>query len=157
SSGAYSFPFLYAGSYTLFFAAPAGYVSEWYDDAHGPGDANVITLYGGIDSAFTANASLAKTGGTGQWTVTNPVGGQATSLRHVLGLASASPGDDVVTLGTNQTYQLTCAAGGELHAFGQGLTIVGNGSKIVQTCAGERVLEADGSVALGLTGVTITG
>jgi len=83
--------------------------------------------------------------------VTTTTDGGAGSLRDAFTQASASATPSTITLQTAQTYTLdSCvAADGDLdYTNSQPLTIVGNGSTIRQTCAGERVIESDGDITL---------
>ena len=90
--------------------------------------------------------------------VSTTTDGGAGSLRDAFTQASASAIPSTITLQAAQTYTLdSCvAADGDLdYTNSQPLTIVGNGSTIRQTCAGERVIESDGD--LTIQDVIVTG
>lgn len=88
--------------------------------------------------------------------VTTTVDGGPGSLRDALALASASGEADEIVLQPGATYVLDDCVEGELsHTATDELTIIGNGARIEQTCADERVLRSLGP--LTVEEVTITG
>ena len=87
-----------------------------------------------------------------------PAGAIAVSTEAQLRAAFANAAETDITL-TNGIDLADCTAvGGDLDRTSvTALTLSGNGFTIRQTCAGERVIEAGGTGAVTLTGVTITG
>jgi hypothetical protein len=91
-----------------------------------------------------------------EFSVTSTADGGPGSLRDAFASASASLEAAEIVLQSDATYVLDDCGQGDLDYTGPGpLTILGNGSAIQQTCAGERVIESDADVVV--QDVTITG
>jgi len=90
--------------------------------------------------------------------VTTTADGGGGSLRDAFATASTDGVDTIIELQAGATYALTCGGGGQLeHTENNVLELAGNGATIEQTCAGERVIDQQGTSGIRLTDLTITG
>lgn len=84
-----------------------------------------------------------------EFSVTTTTDGGAGSLRDAFASASASFEPNQIVLQSGETYLLDLCAEGDLdYTSSEPLTIVGNGSTIRQTCAGEGVIESSGDITI---------
>ncbi len=112
-----------------------------------------IAMVGGSEVARAATITVT--------TTTDVVNGAdgVVSLREAMVTASASAGDDEITLGAGLTHVLDdCVGGSLLDAGADNLTIGGYGSVIEQTCTDARVIEkTQATGTLTLRGITLDG
>ena len=84
-----------------------------------------------------------------EFSVTTTADGGAGSLREAFASASASFEPNQIVLQSGETYILDLCVEGDLDYTGtDALTIVGNGSVIRQTCAGEGVIESGADITV---------
>lgn len=121
---------------------------------------------GALIALATAGLAVVPTpASAANFTVTVATDGHgAGTLRWAFDQANASVGPDTITLGSGVTYDLTLPggddsnAGGDLDSNNGDLTIVGNGSTIRQTVAGQKVIDQnDNGTTIEIQNVTITG